>query len=389
MKITNITSYVLQHDLPEVLGYSQQYYNKRTAHLVEVQTDVGITGWGECFGPGNVALANQAIVEKLLQPLILGANPLDRELIWHNTYNLLRDHGQKGLLLQSLSGIDIALWDIAGKFFNVPLYQLIGGKFRDKIKVYGYGMMLRPQPLSKLQKCFADEAKTIKASGYQAMKMKIGLGVQQDIDLVKTVRDSIGNNFQLMVDANHCYTTADALYVGQALEEMGVYWFEEPVAPEDYEGYQELRQKLNINIAGGEAEFTRWGWRRLLEKRCVDIAQPEVCALGGISEYLKVVTLAHAHFTPVINHVWGSALAVAVNLHLLSALPPLPGGLFPNEPLLEFDTTHNLFLEKMPIKPLNIKQQVQASGGFVSVPNAPGHGVVPKPEFLTKYCLVS
>ena len=115
MKITRIVSHVLQYDMPEELGYSQKFYSKRTAHIVEVETDEGITGWGECFGPGTVALANRAIVEQVIQPMVLGMDPLDRDPIWHRVYNLLRDHGQKGMPLQALSGVDIALWDIAGK----------------------------------------------------------------------------------------------------------------------------------------------------------------------------------------------------------------------------------------------------------------------------------
>ncbi|MEI8619237.1 hypothetical protein P4S63_25755 [Pseudoalteromonas sp. B193] len=126
MKITQIISHVLQYDLEEELGYSQQYYAKRTAHLVEVRTDIGITGWGECFGGGGVAFANKTIVEHVIQPMILGMDPLDREVIWHKVYNLLRDHGQKGMPIQSLSGVDIALWDIAGKFLDQPVYKLLG-----------------------------------------------------------------------------------------------------------------------------------------------------------------------------------------------------------------------------------------------------------------------
>ena len=109
MEITKITSHILQYELPEVLGYSQQFYQNRTAHLVEVETDEGITGWGECFGPGNIALANRAIVEKVIQPMVLGMSPIDRDVIWHKVYNLTRDHGQKGMPLQALSGVDIAL----------------------------------------------------------------------------------------------------------------------------------------------------------------------------------------------------------------------------------------------------------------------------------------
>jgi len=144
---------------------------------------------------------------------------------------------------------------------------------------------------------------------------------------------------------------------------------------------------LKINIAGGEAEFTRWGWRDLLEKRCLDIAQPEVCALGGISEYLRVLALAQAHFTQVVNHVWGSAVAVATNLQLLAAIPPLPGGLHPQEPMLEFDTTDNKFRDDLLTEPLNIQHQVAKNGGHVLIPDVPGHGAEPNREFLKKFTI--
>jgi len=385
MKITEVISHVLQYDLPEELGYSQQFYAKRSAHLVEVRTDEGVTGWGECFGPGNVAVANKAIVEKVIQPMILGADPIDRDVIWHKVYNLLRDHGQKGMPMQALSGVDIALWDIAGKVAGLPICKLIGGTHRDKVAVYGYGMMLRQESVSSLETRFEEEAAAIKEAGFAATKMKVGLGAKDDIKLAEAVRRGVGDDYQFMVDANHCYTTSDAFYVGHALEELDAYWFEEPVAPEDLDGYKELRSKLKVNISGGEAEFTRWGWRHLLENRCLDIAQPEVCALGGISEYLKVLALAHTHFTPVINHVWGSAIAVATNLQLLAAMPPLPGGLNPREPMLEFDTTHNLFRDELLLEPLDIQSQVARTGGFATIPLKPGHGVEPDRDFIERF----
>jgi len=385
MKITKITSHVLGYDLPETLGYSQQYYKKRTSHIVEVETDEGVTGWGECFGPGNIAFANKGIVEKVIQPIVLGMQALDRDVIWHKVYNLMRDHGQKGMPLQALSGVDIALWDIAGKAANLPLYKMIGGAHRDKVEVYGYGMMLRPENINSLISRFKEESAEIKEMGFKALKMKVGVGPKDDIKLIEAVRGGIGDNFRFMVDANHGYTTHDALYVGRAMEEFSPYWFEEPVAPEDLDGYRELRAFLKVNISGGEAEFNRWGWRKLLESRGLDIAQPEVCALGGISEYLRVLALCHSHFTPVVNHVWGSAIAVAVNLHLLAAMPPLPGGLFPWEPMLEFDTTHNHFIDDLLTVSLDIKNQVKSNNGTVSLPNGPGLGVTPQRDFLDKF----
>ncbi len=385
MKITRVISHVLQYDMPDELGYSQQFYAKRTAHLVEVQTDEGITGWGECFGPGNVALANKGIVETVIAPMILGDDPLDRDVIWHKVYNLMRDHGQKGMPLQALSGVDIALWDIAGKVAGLPIHKLIGGAHRTSVQVYGYGMMLRREDTASMAARFADEAAAIKAMGFAATKMKVGLGPKHDVRLCEAVRRGVGDDFDFMVDANHCYTTHDAFYVGRALEELGAYWFEEPVAPEDHDGYRELRAGLTVNISGGEAEFNRWGWRALLECRGLDIAQPEVCALGGISEYLRVLALCHAHFTPVVNHVWGSAVAVATNLQLLAAMPPLPGGLNPREPLLEFDTTDNRFRDELLAEPLNIQAQVARNEGYVSIPQGPGIGVEPDRAFLKHY----
>ena len=366
-------------------GYSQQYYMKRTAHLVEVETDEGITGWGECFGAGNIALANKGIVEQVIQPMVLGVDPLDRDVIWHKVYNLIRDHGQKGMPLQSLFGVDIALWDIAGKVAGLPLYQLIGGAHRDRIDVYGYGMMLRPESADSLVARFTDEAAAIKDMGFKATKMKVGLSPKDDVRLIEAVRRGVGDDYRFMIDANHAYTTHDAFYVGRAMEEFDPYWFEEPVAPEDLDGYRELRQGLRVNISGGEAEFNRWGWRALLESRGLDIAQPEVCALGGISEYLRVLALCHAHFTPVVNHVWGSAVAVATNMHLLAAMPPLPGGLYPWEPMLEFDTTHNSFRDHLLTTPLDIQGQVAANNGTVALPMGCGIGVTPDRDFIRRF----
>ncbi|WP_170603998.1 mandelate racemase/muconate lactonizing enzyme family protein [Ruegeria arenilitoris] len=385
MKITRITSHVLSCDMPELLGYSQQYYAKRSAHLVEVETNEGVTGWGECFGPGNVALANKSIVEKVIQPLIAGDNPMNRDAIWHKVYNLLRDHGQKGMPLQALSGVDIALWDIAGKITGQPIYNLLGGAHRNSVGVYGYGMMLRPESVTELAARFVDEAAEIREAGFAATKMKIGLGPREDAKLAAAVRKGVGEDFDFMADANHAYTTSDAFYVGRALDELGAYWFEEPVAPEDHAGYSELRRSLKINIAGGEAEFNRWGWKALLESRGLDIAQPEVCALGGITEYQRVLSLCHAHFTPVVNHVWGSAIAVAANLQLLAAMPPLPGGLFPREPWLEFDTTENRFRDELLSVPLNIQNQVKTNAGRVAIPDGPGLGVTPDREVIEHY----
>jgi len=386
VKISSIKSHVLRYELDKELGYSQQYYKHRTAHLVEIETDEGITGWGECFGPGNIALANKYIVEKVIQPLIIGEDPINKEYIWHKVYNLLRDSGQKGMPIQALSGIDIALWDILAKKAKLPLYQLLGGKTNNKIPVYGYGMMLQKKSVEELCELFKKEANQIKEKNFKAMKMKVGLGPKEDLKLVSAVREAIGNDFKLMVDANHAYNKNDALYVGRGLDEMEIYWFEEPVAPEDYDGYKELKEKLKTNIAGGEAEFTKYGWNQLIKNNCIDIAQPEVCGLGGITEYLKVSALAQSNFIPIVNHVWGSALSVAVNLHLLTSLPDMPGGLFPTKSMLEFDTTEkNIFITDLAEEKFSILDQVKNKDGFASPLENIGIGINPKKDFIKEY----
>ena len=288
--------------------------------------------------------------------------------------------------IQALSGIDIALWDILAKKSNLPLYQLLGGKTNDKIPVYGYGMMLQKKTVQELCELFKNEASQIKEKNFKAMKMKIGMGPKEDLKLVSAVRDTIGSEFKLMVDANHAYNKNDALYVGKGLDEMNIYWFEEPVAPEDYDGYKELKEKLKTNIAGGEAEFTKYGWNQLIKNNCIDIAQPEVCGLGGITEYLKVSALAQSNFIPIVNHVWGSALSVAVNLHLLTTLPDMPGGLFPTKSMLEFDTTEkNIFITDLAEEKFSILDQVKNKNGFASPLENIGIGINPNKDFIKKY----
>ena len=386
MKITAIRSHVLGYDLPEELGYSQQYYARRTCHLVEVTTDEGVTGWGECFGPGAIAMANREIVHRVIAPLLEGRDPLDRNACWHSVYNLTRDHGQKGMVIQALSGVDIALWDIAGKVAGLPLHAMLGGKCRERVPVYGYAMMLKRESVADHEARFRDEAQAIRDKGFVGAKMKVGLGVADDIRLATAVREGVGEGYPFMVDANHAYDINQALRLGRALDELGAHWFEEPVAPEDRAGYRRLRKAIATPIAGGEAEFTRFGWRDLLDADCLSIAQPEVCGLGGITEYQRVLVQCQARMVPVVNHVWGSAVAIAVNMHLAAAQEPMPGGLFPQEPWLEFDTTHHLFRDELLREPLDVFGQV-AREGSVAIPDKPGIGVDPDPDFMAHYAL--
>ncbi|MEE3373162.1 MAG: mandelate racemase/muconate lactonizing enzyme family protein [Planctomycetota bacterium] len=384
MRITDVESIVLQYDMDEPLGYSQGYYHQRTAHLVRIHTDEGLCGIGEIFGAGNFAFANQGIVRHVLSPLLMGRNPLDINAIWHDLYNHLRDHGQKGMPIASISGLDIALWDILGKSTGLPLYQLLGGKCRDDYIAYGYGMMF--QQRDDLEDSYGDEAQRIVEMGFTALKMKIGMGIARDTSLATAVKQAAGNDIKLMADANHAYTPGEAISIGNALRELGFYWFEEPIMPEDYQGYRTVRQALGgLQIAAGEAEWTRFGHRELLTRECVDILQPEVAATGGISEFMKILSMAHAFGTPVIPHVWGSDVLIAVDMHLLAVIPDLPGGLHQFEPMLEYDTTPNLFHSQLLAEPLNILAQVSANGGRVRPPEKPGIGVELDEEFIAHH----
>ena len=384
MRITDVESIILQHDMDEPLGYSQGYYHQRTAHLVRVHTDEGLFGVGEIFGAGNVAFANQAIVHHVLTPLLIGRNPLDTNAIWHDLYNHLRDHGQKGMPIASISGIDIALWDILGKATGLPLYQLLGGKCREDYPAYGYGMMF--QQRDDLEVAYAAEAQRIVELGFTALKMKIGMGIARDTSLVTAVKQGAGEGIKLMADANHAYAPGEAICIGKALRDLGFYWFEEPIMPEDYQGYALVRQALaGLQIAGGEAEWTRFGHRELLTRQCVDILQPEVSATGGISEFMKILAMAHAFGTPVLPHVWGSDVLIALDMHLLAVIPDLPGGLHQFEPMLEYDTTPNLFHSQLLREPLDIMEQVKTQQGRVRPPAGPGIGIDLDPDFIDRY----
>jgi D-galactarolactone cycloisomerase len=382
VKITKIESRIYGHDMPK-MGYSQAWFTRRSCHLVRVETDEGLVGIGECFGAGNVALGNKAIVEQVIQPLLLGEDPIARQHLWHKVYNALRDHGQKGMPLQAQSAVDIALWDIAGQATGLPLVKLLGGPCRDAVTVYGYGMMLREE--EDLESSFAEEAAAIAEMGFKCTKMKIGMGPKKDVKLIQAVRDAIPEEMGLGVDANHAYVFKDAMYVGAAMDEMEIDWFEEPVANEDHQGYRDLCQALKTPVSGGEAEFTRWGFRDLIENRCVDIVQPEVCGLGGITEYLNVLALAHTHFIPCMNHCWGSDVSVAMTLHLLCAQQDLPGGLFPQTPMLEFDSTVSHFRDEILEQPLDIFGQVKRQDGKAKPPMRPGLGVTVNWDAAERY----
>src|SRR4051812_3231103 len=277
MKIAAIKTYVLSADLKTPFAYSQGWYDKRMALIVEVVTDEGLSGFGEVYGPPR---PNRGVVEAYA-PLLAGEDPFAIERHWQRLYNHLRDHGQRGLAIQALSGIDIALWDLMGGALGQPVPALMGGPTRDRVRASAPGLYRRDRPDHETY--LREEAASYAAAGLSAMKLKIGWGVAEDIRLTRALRDEIGPEVGLMVDANHAYDAVDALRYARAVEDLDIGWFEEPVAPEDYGGYREVKAGTTIPVAGGECAFTRFGFRRLLAERLVDIAQPDTRAAGGPS----------------------------------------------------------------------------------------------------------
>ncbi|MGL1894469.1 MAG: mandelate racemase/muconate lactonizing enzyme family protein [Spirochaetaceae bacterium] len=376
MKIESVETIIVKQNLGEGVSfaYSQAWYNTRTIMILKITTDTGIVGWGESFGPAYV---NKALIDNYFTPYIMGRDPLDIEVIWEGLYNMFRDHSPKGNAIEAMSAIDIALWDIKGKFLNLPIYKLLGGTPRKHLLPYATG--LYPTQLPSNHKVLVQEALRYKNDGFKAIKIKIGFGIEDDINLVKKIRAAVGNDLMLMVDANHAYNANTALKVCRGIEECNITWFEEPVPPEDIDGYIELKSKTTIPLSGGEAEFTRYGFNNLLNRRAVDIVQPDCAVTGGISEFRKIAMLAHVNNIQCYPHVWGSVIGLFTAIHCAFSLPDYPHKLVQEDMLLEYDRTTNIFRDKL------AKQPLELVDGYILPPTKPGLGIEIDEELLEKY----
>ena len=376
MKITNVIAHQLVVNVDEPFTSARgQYYKTKGALVVEIVTDEGIAGWGDCYGPAAVS---RAVIESLYKPALIGQDPFNVEVIWEMLYNKIKDYGLSGMTISALSGVDIALWDIIGKACNQPVHRLIGGAFRNKVQAYATGFYFKT--FDRLNEEAVEEALKYKEQGFKAIKMKIGLGNhRKDIARVEAVRKAVGDDIDIMVDANHSFTVPQAINIGRELERLGVSWFEEPISPEDLEGYVEVSRALDIATAGGENEFTKYGFRRILAARAMDIVQPDVCAAGGITECKKIAALAQASAIACVPHAWGTAIGLAATIHFLASLPETPMCLFPVSPLLEYEQTFNPFRDQLAREPIMHK------GGFVDVSTKPGLGVDVDRSILDKY----
>ena len=379
MKITGLDVHVLASPLAEPFAFSQGWVRQRSATLVEVHTDEGVSGWGEAFAQGlEPPQIAATVIDKALRPLVTGANALDVEVLWHRMYDMTRDYGRKGSVVAAISAVDIALWDIAGKFHGVPVHSLLGGAFRTRVQPYATGFY-RIHGQGEADR-LADEALRHLDAGFSHMKVKLGYGVDDDLACMRAIGKAIqGKPVALMIDTNHAYGRAEALRLGRALSDFNLRWYEEPVAPEDIAGYVEMRQKLTMPIAGGENEHTLFGYRELLGAHAVDIAQPDVGSCGGITAARHIVALAHAHGIQVNPHVWGSAVAQAASLQVIAAVPPAHHSLYAQAPILEYDRSSHPFREQL------VDQPVRQVDGWVDVPARPGLGFEVDRAVLDRY----
>ena len=378
MRITRVTAYALEQQLSEKdqFAFSQFWCRKRTVLICRIDTDEGITGWGEAFGPGRI---HKKIIDDYYAPFLMGKDPFDSQVIWENLYNMLRDNGQKGVTIQALSAIDIALWDIKGKAAGRPVYQMMGGAARERLRPYATGMYRR-YTKDEIKESTA-EAVSYVAQGFRAVKLKIGFGIDYDVRLVRSVRKAVGPEIKIMIDANHAYNAMTAVKIGSMLEELDIFWFEEPVPPEDLEGYLEVKSKLRMPIAGGEAEFTRYGMQHLIGKRCVDIVQPDCTITGGLSEFLRITTLCALANVQCYPHVWGSGIALATGINAAFTLPDFPPSLEPADVYLEYDRTRNVFREDL------AEGIPEMKDGWIYPSKKPGLGIEINEDLLRQYAV--
>ena len=351
MKVKDIKTYIVSQKLDDNTRfcYSQAWYNARTIMILEIICDDGLIGWGEAFGN---AFINKSVVENVYKPYLIGKNPFDSEMHWDNLYNMLRDNGQKGSCIEALSAVDNALWDIKGKYTHLPVYTLLGGARRDRIKAYATGLYKNSLDQDPME--LVEEAIRYKDAGYKAIKIKIGYGLKSDIDLIEKLRIALGDDIELMVDANHAYNSMEAIKLAKAIEKFDIKWFEEPVPPEDIEGYKEVRANTSIAISGGEAEFTQYGFDSFIRNRCVDILQPDCSITGGLTAFRRITTLAKIANTQVYPHVWGSAIAVAVGVNACFYQPNYPESLVNDDVYFEYDRTENIFREELNLDKLKV-----------------------------------
>ncbi len=366
MKITDVQTIRLRATIPtdgQVFSRSG-VRSTRSTTLVRVVTDEGITGIGSCSGNGELI---EVIVGKVLKPLLIGMDPSEIDQIWDKVYvrGGHKEFGTRGIGVVALSGVDIALWDILGKARGVPLYELLGGKCRDKVPVYATA--LYPEEPSKV----AQRARKFADQGFHGVKIKVGFDLDQDIRIVRAVREELGKDFVIMTDANQGYSVDVALEASDAFADCGAFWLEEPLFVEDIEGHAILREKGRTPIAVGENLHTRYAFENFIARGAVDFIQPDVARAGGITEITKITALAARHNVPVSFHTWGDGVALAASVHLSAALKDCI--------VMELDYTYNPLREELLREPFKVQE------GYLIPPEKPGLGIELDQDALQRF----
>jgi L-alanine-DL-glutamate epimerase-like enolase superfamily enzyme len=359
MKITGITIEAFRWPRHKPISNGKHTYTHSGLGLVKIETDAGVTG----IGLGGDGAIQRATIETLTAELI-GEDPIDVERLWHKMW-VPKLIGRRGLTTRAISAIDIGLWDIRAKVARMPLYKLLGG-YRDRVPTYvAGGYYEEGKGLKELQREMIDSVEL----GARAIKMKVGaVPILEDVERVKAVREAIGPNVKLLVDANCAYRAYEAIQFARRVEEHDVFWFEEPVAPDDYDGHRKVAAATSIPIATGENEYTRYGFRDLIAHDAAAILNADAKVLGGVTEFMKVVALAQAHDLQIAPH--GSQ---DIHIHLVAAIA--------NGLILEFyrDSVDPMW-GKVYLETLRLNDD-----GTVSPPEVPGIGAEPNYAALAPY----
>jgi L-alanine-DL-glutamate epimerase-like enolase superfamily enzyme len=343
--------------------------------LVEIETDDGTIGIGEAGAGGGIT---RPMIDQHLKPLLLGQDPLLIEGLWQKMWARTRQYGRRGLVMHAISGIDIALWDIAGKVAKMPVYKLLGA-CRDRVEAYASGGFYQE---GKSAADLAAEAEGYRARGFKGMKMKVGrnpttgthlrelignrelceVDPSEDIARVAAVRQALGPRAKLMVDANCAWSPAMAIEMGRAMEPYNLFWIEEPVATDDIDGSAAVAAALATAIAGYETEVGLYGFRQLIDRGAVDIVQLDLAWSGGFSEGRRIAAYAQAHHKMVAPHAFAGAVLLVASLHFAAAAP--------NALDLEWDQNPNAIREELLKEPLRLEPD-----GTVKLPERPGLGI--------------
>lgn len=354
MKIDHVEVINLRYEYPAALrfAYAGGTCTGRLTSLILVHTDTGQVGVGSAYShPGLVTL----IVKNQLEPLLRGQDPREVEFLWERMYAVTRWYGRKGAAMSALGGLDVAFWDLRGKALGKPVWSLLGGQ-RAECPAYASALLWKAKT-----SLLAEEAAGHLARGFRRMKMRLGRNEDYDTEAVRAVRQAIGADNDVMVDASMRYHVALARRLGKVLEDNKVFWYEEPFQPEDLDSYADLRGTVGVRIAAGENEFGVQGFRELIRAGAVDIVQPDASRCGGISEVWRVAKMAGDAGLAFAPHTWSDAVAVTANAHVVAAMPH---GL-----TVEMDQTGNPFIEDLLARPLLVKD------GLLQLSSQPGLGI--------------